>query len=195
MNLSTAIHYAGHLLTWIQPYVDRAEVAGSIRRQRPACNDVDIVCIPKIKEEQDLFGEVVSHKNLLHEFLRQHVAKTNTFFLAGGDTPGKQVILQLPRCQLDLWFATPEAFATRLMCRTGSRDHNIWLASRAKARGWKWNPYEGLIAGGEWSGDQYVGGQIIARYETEDAIFRALNLPFIAPEHRELPWLIENFGA
>ena len=195
MNLATAQHYADKLLAWIQPYVDRADLAGSIRRQRAVCNDVDIVCIPQIKEERDLFGAVVARTNRLHQFLGEYVEDSDgrATFQSGGDTPGKCVIIQLPKCQLDLWFATQDTFATRMLCRTGSKEHNIWLASRAKARGWKWNPYEGLIMGGLWINDDYVGGDMHRLY-TEEGIYAALGLPFIEPQHREIDVLIHRFG-
>ena len=74
MNLKTAAHYAEHLVNWIMPHAWPAQVAGSIRRERPVCNDVDIVCIPKIHEVRDLFGGVASRENLLHSFLKRYAA-------------------------------------------------------------------------------------------------------------------------
>ena len=194
MNFLTANHYAAKLMEWIALKVDCAQVAGSIRRERAVCNDVDIVCIPRIEETRDLFGAVSSQRNVLHEFLREYVASGKATFQSGGEVPGKSVIVQLPKCQLDLWFATGETFATRLLCRTGSREHNIWLASRAKRMGLKWNPYEGILIGGEWQGDDYAGGQL-HRFASEADIYLALDLPFIEPKHRELSWLTAKFGG
>ena len=199
MNFATAEHYAKVLSLWIEPVCadiecQTVQIAGSIRRGRPVCNDVDIVVIPEVIEERDMFGTVIKSTNLLHEFLKQYVAANATRanapkFQSGGEVVGKSVILQLPKCQLDLWFATPETFATRLMWRTGSREHNIWLASRALRMGMKWNPYEGLMMGAVGSDE----GRL-QRFETETALYAALDLPFIEPQNRERDWLVKNFG-
>jgi DNA polymerase/3'-5' exonuclease PolX len=199
MNLPTAKRYAEQLVNWVMPHAWPAQVAGSIRRDCPVCNDVDIVCIPKIHERRDLFGTVISSTNLLHKFLQEYVAASGgrARFQSGGDLPGKSVILQLPKCQLDLWFATPETFATRLLCRTGSMQHNIWLASRAKRQGDKWTPYEGVLTGGQWrtvgERDEYVSGTL-KQFGTEAELYAWFSLPFIEPKQREHDWLVKNFG-
>lgn len=191
MNLATAKHYAEKLYGWILPHCEAVrtcatlQVAGSIRRERPVCNDVDLVCIPKVIEERDMLGAVISRTNVLHKFLQDYVANSGgkAKFQSGGDREGKSVILQLPKCQLDIWFATPETFATRLLCRTGSMQHNIWLAERAQRQGKKWTPYEGIEANGG-----------LIRFSSEERIYAELGLPWVGPKKRELDWLVKNFG-
>ena len=192
MPLATAKDYAGKIVAWLAPFCERIEIAGSIRRRRPQCADVDIVCIPIVTEALDLLGAVQSRSNRLLEFLQDYVQERNPsrsqhlkpYFVSGGEKEGKQCILELNKCQLDLWFATPETLATRLLCRTGSREHNIWIAERAKKLGGHWNPYEGLTLNGEL---------VPARTELE--LYAALQLPFIPPERREVNWLNQNFGV
>jgi DNA polymerase (family 10) len=60
-----------------------------------------------------------------------------------------------------------------VVCRTGSREHNIMLASIAKSLGLHWNPQEGVFRGEE----------LIAS-ETEESIFSALGLDYERPEDR-----------
>lgn len=60
------------------------------------------------------------------------------------------------------------------MCRTGSKEHNIWLCQVAQRRGLSWNPY--------WS--VYDGPRCLACAEEAD-IFQALSLPYVKPENRE----------
>ena len=206
MNLATAQNYAAKITEWLAPYCAQWPAspsgkalltAGSIRRHRPECADVDIVCVPETKAERDLFGEITSTRNLLHHFISLYVMSGKAKLQSGSENNSKSMIVQLSKCQLDLWFATPETWATRLMCRTGSKEHNIWLCSRAKRMGMKWNPYEGLFTGGRWLGgepDTYVGGTLIPGLHDEMNIYGALGLPYIAPENRELPWLLEHFG-
>jgi len=201
MNLATAARYAELIVDgWIYSLSEQFRVAGSIRRQRSVCNDVDIVCIPRYSETKDLFGAITSRENLLHSFLKRYVAESGgrASFQSGGEVAGKSVILQLPKCQIDIWFADEATFATRLMCRTGSKEHNIWLASWAKRQGKKWNPSEGILEGGEWRkiGEEsiYDGAKKTSRFKSEEDIYAHLGLPFIEPKDRELDWLTKNFG-
>lgn len=39
-----------------------ADVAGSIRREKPEVKDIEICALPRITEEKDLFGDVVGKK-------------------------------------------------------------------------------------------------------------------------------------
>lgn len=207
MNLATAQNYANRIIDWLRPHIETREhligygsihVAGSIRRHRPECGDVDIVCLPRITEQKDMLGEVIEHTNHLWNHIVTERAAGRLTIESGGEKPGRMMIAQLRKCQLDLWFATRETFGTRLMCRTGSKEHNIWMASRAKRRGWKWNPYEGLFTGGIWttgpSGVEAYAGGTLHPARTEAEIYQALDLPFIEPQNRELPWLVKEFG-
>ena len=86
--------------------------------------------------------------------------------------------------QIDLFFAypatadllesTPGNWGSVLLCRTGSRQHNIYLVERAKSLGLVWNPYRGVLD----------NGRVIAS-ETKEEIFAALKLDFIPPQNRE----------
>ena len=60
MNLPTAQHYAAKLIDWLTPTCTRINVVGSIRRERPACADIDLICLPKITEHRDMLGAVIA---------------------------------------------------------------------------------------------------------------------------------------
>lgn len=192
MILSLAQSYADKILAWLAPNCQRIEIAGSIRRQFPHVNDVDIVCIPKTTEVTDLLGGTGARSNHLLEYLQDYVKERNPtasklrtpHFISGGEKEGKQVLLNLPKCQLDLWFATEENFAARLLMRTGSREHNIWIAQRAQDHGLHWNCYEGLSHRVAFTSREHL-----LPTPTEEAIYKALNLPFIDPTHREIQYL------
>jgi DNA polymerase/3'-5' exonuclease PolX len=177
MKLSRATAYADKLVKWLDPYCERIAVAGSIRRERPNCNDVDLVVLCKIDYKLDLLGAIQSTHKPLHAFLTGYVADQDgrAQWLAGQDKPdGRNFLIQLPKCQLDIFCATIHTWGSLLLCRTGSKEHNIWLCSRAIRFGTHWNPYQGLASGGE----------VIAH--SEEAIYAALKLPWIAPRDREL---------
>ena len=173
MPLGRALRVATHVLNELAPLCVKIEIAGSIRRRRPVCGDVDLVCIPRD-----------------YEALRDRVLKRCTIALKNdGKTPigdgENMLVVNMPDgTQLDIWFARaarqdlfkkyPSTWGTVLLCRTGSKEHNIFIAQRAREIGYVWQPMRGLTRGGNW-----LAG------ETEEEIFRALGLPFIEPERRE----------
>ena len=192
MTLEQAKLYAAKIVSWLDPYVKRAEVAGSVRRQRPVCNDIDIVCIPKMQmPSKDLLGDTDGAPvSLLNEFLFKYMqdSKGETWFRSSAGVPGFKethlksdavnILMHLRKCDLDVFAATESSFTTRLITRTGSVKHNIWIAERAQRMGGAFQPQEGLYFG---------GGLVQARSEPE--FYAALNLPFIEPQNREIEYL------
>jgi DNA polymerase (family 10) len=181
MKLNLANHYAKKFVDWLMPYCERIEIAGSIRRERLIVNDVDLVVIPKRQAVMDLAGASGQTLNLLHEFLAHYVEHsaimigTRPAWLAGKDNPdGQNFLIQTPKCQLDIFCATEETWGTLMLCRTGSKEHNIWIATRAKELHLHWNPYKGL------SGH---------RRASEAEIYTALGVPWIEPRDREEAFL------
>ena len=75
--------------------------------------------------------------------------------------------------QVDVRVVAPEQYGAALLYFTGSKAHNIALRQRAIARGWLLNEY-GLMEDDE-----------VVFSETEEDIYRALDLDFIPPELRE----------
>ena len=187
MLLTIAEKYAAQIVEWLEPFCLHVGIVGSIRRQKPICADVDLVCIPRTEDVKDLFGTVTRQENLLLRELKRYVRASagkavwkNRVEPADG---GQNLLIELPKCQLDVWCATPATLATRTLCRTGSAQHNIWLAFRASERGGHWYPYQGLRMGGK-----------LVPAETEEDIYHALGLPYIEPANREVAWLKQQFG-
>lgn len=91
-------------------------------------------------------------------------------------------------CGLDLYYATPDTWGTTLLVRTGSAAHNIKLVEAGKhllpARLLKVS--RGVVD---------TAGRVVAS-RTEEEIFAALGVPFVAPEDREAPeyesWIRED---
>jgi DNA polymerase/3'-5' exonuclease PolX len=183
MPLATARRYADQIVTWLTPCCHRIEIAGSIRRLRPDCGDIDLVVIPKIEVQKDMLGEVIAVKNLLHAFLADYVSnpENGASWQTGRNDPKLQCIIQLRKCQLDIYFADESTWTTRLICRTGSTQHNIWICQRAIQRGGTWKPYDGLWLGG-----------IKRPLDTEESFYRELGLALIDPANRELDWINRN---
>jgi DNA polymerase/3'-5' exonuclease PolX len=205
MNLAHSQSFARKIVDWLSPYCHRLEIAGSIRRARPQCADIDIVCIPKVTEEKDMLGSVLNRNNRCLWFLKKYVAEyaapasaaPRPRFVSGGEKEGKQCIIELPKCQLDLWFACEKTFASRLLMRTGSKEHNIWLATRAADYGLHWFPYFGFCPESKAAlgGDRAFELGHILPAASEADLYRHLRLDFIPPEHREIDWLTKNIDS
>jgi DNA polymerase/3'-5' exonuclease PolX len=185
MKLSIAQRYAEEIIGKLAPYTNAIALAGSVRRGRPECNDIDLVVIPQRTVIRDLFGKEIGAELPLLSYLSEYVRSsqgTGGWVAGEGNQAGSNFILQLRDTQLDIFVAEPATWGTVLLCRTGSKEHNIWFAGLVKARGGHWNPRKSLrIAGRECD------------VSTEEAIYHAAGMPYIAPEDREsdkLPRLV-----
>lgn len=161
-------------------FCERIEVAGSIRRGRPNVNDVDLVCLPKP-------GKLPALKlRCLERGVRVIDGEMNFIVrLATG-------------VQLDIFIAQPKSadlfgvqkacnFGSLLLCRTGSKAHNIFLVEHAKRQIDELNP-EGLVWNlyyGVFGRCPRTGQQTCLASESEEEIFAALGLEFVPPERRE----------
>lgn len=168
MNLDYALQIANQVKEKLSPHCTRIEIAGSIRRRRPWVNDIDIVCIPA---NQGQFIAALQSLGKIkvggHKLIRCDLNKTITEYYG---------------ISLDVYIATPETWATRLLIRTGSKSHNIRLCTLAKRRGMVLHANgSGLfkLKGFEGREEEKVAG------DTEKSIFEALGLPYKPPEERE----------
>lgn len=166
------------------PGVVRIEIAGSIRRQCPLVNDIDLVI-------QTRHGADIA---LVAARIKQNARQVNVLTT-------RTVIVLLDGVQLDVWFAEPEQsgelipqppnWASVLLCRTGSRHFNAWFAWRARCRGLHWNPHRGIIqpsASTPAEDGAPVKGEVIPA-ETEEEMFALLGLTYIPPSCRENQYL------
>jgi DNA polymerase/3'-5' exonuclease PolX len=137
------------------------EIAGSIRRQKPKIHDIDFVVVAKSDVEWQR----------INEKLKQLKARPN----CAGDSVIKAFVpCQDGLFQVDFYRAKPSTFGIHLLVRTGSADHNMWLAGHAFSKNMRLKYSEGLIK----------DGAIIAG-EDEQAVFAALGLPYPLPSKRE----------
>ena len=144
MKLEFATRCATRLIDRFSPFTERLEVVGSIRRRRPEVGDFDLVAVPKVSTGRDLFGAPPDPRNLLADEVRRVCASEGWRLIRDGVEFSS---FEAKGIQVDLWYATPESFASISLSRTGSKEHNVWLAMRAIDRGSKWVPHHGLYAG------------------------------------------------
>ena len=161
MNASDAQDIADRIVTALAPACERIEIAGSLRRRRPDVHDIDLVLIPR--DRLDLLIRLMDLYGRKPEKIGEKYVMLKSF----------------DGIQVDLYLATPETWATLLLIRTGSKQHNIHLAQRANERGWR------LKANGEG-----IDGPVDAQgapimMQTEADIFQTLGLPYREPWERE----------
>jgi len=167
MPLERAVAYAEKIVRDLRPFCARIEIAGSIRRRRAVCGDIDLVCIPVNGAGlQDRVMQAAARRHCCGEQVFRVDLKT-----------GVQLDLYMAHEERKDLFrvAQPCNWGSLLLCRTGSKMHNIKLCQRAAQLGLRWDPHAGVFNG---------AGECIAS-ETEHDIFRALDLPYVAPEARE----------
>lgn len=164
MRLEEAKTIAERVKQTLTPYCDRIEIAGSIRRRKPAVHDIDVVMIPK-PEAALTINYALSHIGT--------IAKDGPKIKQLWYTENQTLI------SVDIYIATPVTWSTLLLIRTGSKENNIRLATIAKTKGWQ------LRASGEGLLDQ-AGNRIAG--DTEQSIYEALGLPYQEPEERDGPY-------
>jgi len=77
--------------------------------------------------------------------------------------------------QVDFYRAKPSTFGIHLLIRTGSADHNMWLAGYAISKGMRLKYSEGLLKEG-----------VPIAGEDEKGVFAALGLICPMPSQREI---------
>ena len=165
MELIKADRIANALAKKLQPFCDRVEVAGSIRRRKPEVKDIDIVAIPN---ENKIMSRGFFDTRALIAYLAAPTVK------AIGPNGLKLASFRFKHTPVDIYWATEETWHTLLLIRTGSKEHNIKLATLAKQKGMH------LHANGE--GLFFDGNRIAG--DSEESIFNALGIPYLEPERR-----------
>lgn len=156
----------------IGQYCERIEIAGSIRRKRPECNDIEIVCIPKrYTQETGLFGEKETYPD--GDFCRI----INGYKKIKGEPTGKytQRLAADDETKIDIFITTADNWGNILAIRTGSAEFSY----RVLATGWVKKGYVSK------DGFLYKGNEKIILREEID-LFNLLGLEYIEPEAREI---------
>ncbi len=147
--------------------VDRAALAGSLRRWRPTIGDVDVLVATSEPEE---VTTAVTDWDRVEGVIESGSTKTS---------------LRVAGMQVDIRLVEPAEFGAALVYFTGSRDHNIALRNRAIDRDLKVNEYGVFeVTDAERADPDTRAGTRVAG-ETETSVYEALELPLIPPELRE----------
>lgn len=158
MLLGVALPLAEDLLESLGkiPLVERADVAGSIRRRRETIGDMDVLIIsPDSRQALEQAVKIPSVKQVL----------------ALGDT--RATVIIEGGIQVDIRAVPKESYGAALQYFTGSKQHNVHLRLLGRERGLKINEY------GVFRGKKRLGGK------DEKEVYGFLDMPLIDPELRE----------
>jgi DNA polymerase (family 10) len=136
--------------------VMQAAVAGSCRRRKETCGDLDVLATSS--DPSAAMDRLAAHP-LVDSVLQR------------GDT--KQRVRLKSGVEMDLRVVADSSYGAAMQYFTGSKEHNVVVRQRAKDLGLKVNEY------GVFRGDDQIAGA------TEEAVYAALDLPWIPPELRE----------
>ncbi len=180
---AVALQVARELCAALTPACDRIIVAGSLRRRKQSVGDVEIVFVSKtgmLPRPGDMFANdrvslaVAAIEKLCADgILAKRLNKLDSAMWGESNKLAVHVATGVP---VDLFATTGANFWNYLVCRTGSADHNVKIASRAQDRGWKWNPYgRGFL--------NLRTGEIHP-IASEQELFAFLGLPYVEPHER-----------
>jgi DNA polymerase/3'-5' exonuclease PolX len=167
MPLAKAQKLAERIAGEITGYCHQVEIAGSIRRRRPDCGDIDLVVLPK-----DGMLAALQERFKLHCKVHSE-GRQNAIYVLPNEV---QVDVFFAYQQQDLLTPMTTNWGSLLLCRTGSTQHNIYLVQHAKMIDLIWRPYAGVFS--------TETGEFLAGV-TERDIFTALRLDYVRPEERE----------
>jgi len=138
-------------------FVERIDALGSLRRQVSTVGDIDIAVATTHPEA--VLDQFLAFP---HQKVIDRGPQGATLLLSNGK-------------QVDLRVQTPGAYGAMLQYFTGSKNHNIQLRTLALGQGMSLNEY----------GIKEVKSGRARQYRTEEAFYKAIGLPYIAPELRE----------
>jgi len=148
--------------------IERFSLAGSLRRMRETVKDLDYIistASPELVREQLL--QLPDVKEIV----------------ANGDTKVSIVLAREYDIPVDFRLIEDHAFATTLHHFTGSKNHNVKMRQRAKARGEKISEY----------GVEVLETGELLTFTSEHDFFHHFDLPYIPPELREDQGEVETY--
>ncbi len=149
------VNLAKYLKEILKPFCRKIEIAGSIRRHEKNPRDIDIVLIPKNKEE-------------LENFIKKEV---NGKYLQGGE---HESTWKIKGVKVELYYTNEEEWGAELLAYSSKKGAGIGLRIIAKRKGFKLTQH-GLF-------ERTTGKKIAGK--TEKEIYAALGRPYKAPKDR-----------
>lgn len=178
-----ALAVAKQMCVVLADVTERLIVAGSLRRRKLEVGDVEILFIPKlVTQTVDLFtaASVSAADLMLNDLVTKGIIaqRRNVNGSVMWGDKNKLAVHVASGIPVDFFAATAANWFNYLVCRTGSAENNMAIASAAQAKGWKWNPY-----GAGFSRQKGLGEETAAMM-SEREVFKFVGLPYKEPWER-----------
>lgn len=182
IQLAHAQTIAQDLINLLNPFCDRIEVAGSVRRKKNIVKDIELVLIPKQKVTfEGLFDDEKVITYPIDEFLwedhrfdfrlnkdsKRMYGDKNKLLLFESKEYGQIAI--------DIFTADQSNFMMVKFIRTGGAENNKKIATTANQLGMNLRIYESCFV--DKRGFKY-------QMNSEEQIYKFLGLPYLKPEDR-----------
>lgn len=177
---------ADRIVGALRDYCERIEIAGSLRRRSPLVGDVEILFVAKTETvKADLFAtKTIPKTDAEIERLLQTGVLGKRLNANGATMWGESNKLAVElktMIPVDLFATTEAAWFNYLVCRTGPAELNVLIATRAREKGWRWNPYG---AGFSRSGP-LAGKAEVFEVKSEEDVFHFVGLEYCQPAERK----------
>lgn len=183
MRLAQARTIAEQWLEILRPSCARIEIAGSIRRSKAYAHDIELIAVPKVMEELDLFGYPVGKHDLLEDAIKAMQKDESLLIVKGGPRFKKIAISEM--IGIDLFIVRPPAqWGVLYMIRTGPADFSKWMVT-AQASGGAL-PSEYVVADGTVHLRSDL--QSVIQVPEEADYFTLCEMEWIPPEKRKAQW-------
>ena len=171
MQLETAKAIAEKIKAVLESSCERITIAGSIRRRKPYVGDIEILVIPKYDDGIDQLDKEI------HILMGQGILSLRLNKLGRTIYGPKNKLLRHVQSGIgvDIFSTTEDGWAVSLVVRTGGKETNKVIASRAMERGMRFHAYGRGFT-------QADGSELICR--SEAGVFRAVGLAYQAPWER-----------
>jgi DNA polymerase/3'-5' exonuclease PolX len=185
---------AEHIYDELKPFCEDGfvHIAGSVRRKKANCGDIEIVCYAKRHQiSEGLFGDEKKYvKN------QEFVDTIRKWHGLSGDPYGRytkrlyQYGDEFEDVQVDIFMPQKEDYFRQLAIRTGSADYSAYIIAPA----WVKLGFRGTEDGLRWQPDciQKNGKWICVSkhpvlppaWKSEEEFFQWLKIPYLEPEKR-----------
>lgn len=171
MELRKAMAIAEALKQRLEPSCERIVVAGSIRRQKPEPNDIELLCIPKHDGLADMLDREIQTLLIsgILDFRRNKLGSR----VYG---PKNKLMLHVRSGMgVDIFSTTEVCWPVALVVRTGGKVTNQRIAVAAIKKAWHLQAYG--------AGFSTPNGDVVCISESD--VFELVGLPYLEPWERE----------
>ncbi len=187
MKLDRAQKCARKVINILEPFCEKIETAGSIRRKKPEVKDIEIVALPKGTEGERRINRRLkwSEKNSSIQMIKNG-EKYKQFTLIKKN--GLELI------KVDLFIVTPPAqWGVIFLIRTGSAEFSKWIVNIRKREFYSFS--KGQLLHNYQSGlgrDKKWKTEVLVTPEEKD-VFQKLRIEYIYPENRTREFNFKNY--